>query len=1129
MAAAAIAVAKFASAAFASATTAVASGLTAMGMSAATATAVATQVVTTAATIAVTTGISYLLRPSTPSSGLTLDFKPDPKAPVTGMMGYAATGGNKVFQSTWGYNNVVLSLGAALSLGPIDAITQFRADDKVVAFTGAQNEAVGFYDDDMWQKTTLGLPTDAALLPPTGLKYGSPGLSGWGANNAAKGVSFAFWTMVLAKKPEDRNIFVNGVPDPRWVGRWMKLYDWRKDSTYPGGSGSHRENDWRTWEFTENPYVHARAWLRGHHKLNDDGTVDFTKRIAGVGVNPAAIDMPAFNEGANVADANNWKISGSWSSSDSKWDTLVSMLKAGSGSPQQNGAMISVLVNTPRVSTETVTRDNIVGDIQINPLTRRRERKNTIVPRYRSEAHSWEYVPAGSVTNAVYRTEDRNELRSLEVQYTYVRDAKQAAQLAAYDLANMRESIKVNATLKVDALSIRAGDCITFNVPEVGLENQKCVVIRKTTDYQTAMVTVECRSETDGKHAWALGQAANPPPTPSLSANDPLYMPPPLPIDWTVTPQPPTDGSSQPIIIVTGPIDRGDIASVIVEYALSADGPWTSAGPSDPATGNYSINGLRPLQQYWISIRYVANNGTISDRYIDGPKTAPDLVAQINPNSPIISDLESEIQDVINNLDDEVTNRQSAISTLKASISVNEFANADLANGTYGFRGTFLDPTITLHDGGSAVRVRRDGGIFDGGLTLFAVVALEGGGVEKNGFRWWPVVAGERIGFAMDSRAVSGTAQWNIVVFWCDKDGNNVQSIGSQGAPYSPEYVRSGWVGDVPSSSDGFVRVEAVLYHNGDASGGTGDLAIRRPTFSRMLSGVTSIPAYNAPVVGGEISSLSASVTQNTTAIVSLEDQFALASWEVVAAASGGKPARLKIASSTLGSFVALDAPYIFFGDNTVFEDATDTLVTTVGSTRYITAWGAPFGPDSLTYWVGPNNIATTAATKANAGVNGQWRASTGASFFGGATLSGPFDTGAASATSISLPKNQWTTIAEVPSKYMAETGYASTLANYETYVTGTAADPENERFQMEMRVVAVDQAGNNPVVIASNFWNESTRNAWQTYSNSVPVSNTPITTTWGDKRIRLQIRPTGIDISTAQARNGRARGIYGA
>lgn len=589
--------------------------------------ALAGSILKTAALTGLSAAATALLRPNTPSSGTALDFKPDPKAPVRGLMGYHATGGNKVFQATWGYNGVAMSLGVALSLGPIDAITRFEADGALVSFTGSQNEAVGFYGDDMWQKTTLGLPTDAALLPPTGLKYQNPSLTGWGSQNAAKGVAFAFWTMVLAKNPEDRDIFVNGVPDPRWIGRWMKLYDWRKDSTYPGGSGAHREDDWRTWEWTENPYLHARAWLRGHFKLNDDGSIDRTRRIAGVGVPSSAIDMAAFTEAANIAATNQWKISGEWSTSDNKWQVLAGMMQAGSGVPINRGAQVSVMVNTPRVSTYTYTRDDMVGQAVVRPLVRRRDRKNTVIPRYRSEQHKWEYVGAGEVTSSVYRDEDRGEPRTTEVQYTFVRDAKQAGQLAAYDLVNMREGLTVTLPSKVHLMHVHAGDCITVNVPEMALANQKVIVMRTTTDYKGAVTTLECRSETDGKHAFALGQAANPPPSPSLSAVDPNYIPPPLPVDVVVIPKPPSNGTSQPIIEVEIPVDRGDIAATVVEFALTSTGPWTSAGPADPSTGKYTLSGLSPNQEYWISVRYVANNGTISERYVTGPHIAPGFVA----------------------------------------------------------------------------------------------------------------------------------------------------------------------------------------------------------------------------------------------------------------------------------------------------------------------------------------------------------------------------------------------------------------------------------------------------------------------------------------------------------------------
>lgn len=587
-----------------------------------------------------------LLRPDVPSSGTTLDFKPDPKAPVRGAMGYTALGGNKVFQATWGYKKVAMSLGVALSLGPIDQVPRFEADGATVTFSGPQSEATGFYAADMWQRTTLGLPGDAALLPPTGLKYGNPGLTGWGTQHAAPQVSFSFWTMVLAKNPEDRDVFTNGVPDPRWIGRWMKLWDPRKDSTYPGGSGPQRRDDWRTWEWSENPYVHSLAWFRGHYKLNLDGTVDRRKRIAGVGAPDSAIDIPAFVEGMNIADANAWTISGEWSTSDGKFQTALAMLQAGGGEPISRGAQISVMVNAPRVATYTYTRDDLIGQAEIRPLTPRRERKNTIVPRYKSEANGWQYVPAGEVTSSVYRDEDRGEPRSLEIEYTHVRNAKQAGQLAAYDLANLREGLTATLPSKVHLMHVHPGDCITVDVPELALAGQKFVVRRATMNHQAASVTLELRSESDGKHAWALGQAAQPAPSPSLSAVDPKYVPPPAPDDWTVVPKPPGGGGvSQPIVIIELPIETTDIIAVIIKHGPSAVGPWTDGYEGSPRPdGRYEIAGLTPGQTYCFSLQYVAKNGAKSEPDIKCGIIAGDLTAgNVVPTAPTIVDLQGQI------------------------------------------------------------------------------------------------------------------------------------------------------------------------------------------------------------------------------------------------------------------------------------------------------------------------------------------------------------------------------------------------------------------------------------------------------------------------------------------------------
>lgn len=1019
------AAAAWATAAWSSAVTATAVGLTKVGVMAAlgegATIALAGKIVATTAAFGLSAAAAALMRPNTPSSGSTLDFKPDPKAPVRGAMGYTALGGNKVFQATWGYNKVAMSLGVALSLGPIDAITQFRADNSVVAFTGPQNEATGFYQADMWQKTTLGLPTDAALLPPTGLKYGSPGLTGWGTQHAAPQVSFAFWTMVLAKNPEDRNIFTNGVPDPRWIGRWMKLWDPRKDSTYPGGSGPQRRDDWRTWEWSESPYVHALAWARGHFKLNADGTIDRTKRIAGIGAPDAAIDIPAFVEGMNIAEANGWTISGEWSTGDGKFQTWLAMLQAGGGEPISRGAQLSVMVNAPRVATYTYTRDDLIGQAEVRPLTPRRERKNTIVPRYRSEANNWEYVPAGEVTSSVYRDEDRGEPRTVEIEFTHVRDAKQAGQLAAYTLANLREGLTVTLPSKAHLMHVHAGECIKIDVPELALADQKVIVRRTTVNHQSASVTLECRSESDAKHAWALGQAAQPAPSPALSAVDPRYVPPPASADWTVAPKPPTSGGiSQPIFTITVPLETADIVGVIIKHGPSASGPWTRGYEGAPsADGRYEIAGLTPGQSYCLSLQYVAKNGATSDPSIKCGNVAGDLTSgNVIPTAPTITNLQSQITTAFGDIFDvsgllaeartdldaveaEIVAARGGSASLAARVAAvnqaridGDTANASAISGVLARTAQTEADIIDLENaqaGESLARAqaisqltakttanpnlipngnfeRGNGQLWDGGSLLAYAVNPDLGGAMMyaagTSYRIYPRSPAANVwsGYAatMSAQAVyqitsSDWAQACVIHYADDAETvqagqtpwRNIIADGTRRQFLEPNYVK-------PANA----RKSRVVFSIG-------------PSSRIVLNGGAKIETGSACTVYTADTStreMSASLIQQSLAIIDLENQQNIASWYVKADASGGKPAVLGVFSSIYGSGIALGGEQVFLGDNTTIDTVTQTQQGVWGSTRRVIANGPPFGPDNLIHWAGPSNIALSAMTKANAG-----------------------------------------------------------------------------------------------------------------------------------------------------------------
>ena len=583
-------------------------------------------VVSAVSQLALSAATTALMTPNVGRGGSPIAFKADPSAPISGVMGRFGVGGRQLHANVWGKDNLFLSFAVALSLGPIQSVEGFTASGEAVTFPGAQGLAAATepYINKMWQTYRLGLPTDAYLGPPTGLSDGTPTMSEWTPAHTLPGFAQTFWTM---KNNSKREGYQSGVPAPLWTLLGMKVYDPRLDSTYPGGSGSQRRTDWTTWTYSANPYLHALAWVRGHHKLVAGGTIDLTKRLAGVGAPDAAIDFAAFVEGANVADANSWTISGEWTTADDKWQTLAAMLQAGGGVPISQGAQISCMVEAPRTSLMTVTGADIVGSVSLNVMASRRDRPNTVIPRVRLEAHKFEEVALGAVTSATYVTEDAEEKRVIETSYRFVGVAKQGAELAGYGLANTRETLKASIPCKPYLLGLRAGDAFTVTEPELGLSGQKFVVMRRSFDPSSSIVTLDVRSETDAKHAYALGQSADAPASPSLTAPDPVPTTPDT-ADWTVVARPvEASGVQQPGLIVTGPAVNENIGTVLVEYSTSGSGPWVQAYSGPPTIASVEINGLIGGTAYYVGITYWSVRGVPSAQLVKGHYTAPGMVS----------------------------------------------------------------------------------------------------------------------------------------------------------------------------------------------------------------------------------------------------------------------------------------------------------------------------------------------------------------------------------------------------------------------------------------------------------------------------------------------------------------------
>ncbi|MFT6428311.1 MAG: hypothetical protein ACJAVC_001594, partial [Brevundimonas sp.] len=438
----------------------------------------------------------------------------------------------------------------------------------------------------------------------------------------------------------------------------------RKDSTYPGGSGEHRLSNPLTWEYSANPILWALKWTLGLWEgPNGKGAPQVDYQVGGIGAKLSGIDVPAFVAAANVADANGWTCAAYPTTDDDKHQVLTGFLQAGGAIYAQRAGKISCIQRAaPRTSIVTVSAYDTAGPLEIDTAASRIDRINTLRPRFWSEPHRWQMTALDQeVTAQAYRDEDGG-IRPSGIDYPYVTDAVQAAQLAALQIANTREGIAGVIPLKPHLQRIRPGDAFTITEAGFVLNGLKCLCLNTDYDPATGVVRVSFVSETDAKYPFALGQDPTPPTPQVLTPVDPRYVTPPAPGDWTVTvPGPAPDGSQLPNIDLTGLVSNDTADALLISWRAVASGEnpntpplyldpdgnvlpgWMDAGSYAPTIRSLTIQGPKSGAVVWLALRY-RRGSNFSAAELKGPITVRTLVADVMPNAPGLSQIKADLE-----------------------------------------------------------------------------------------------------------------------------------------------------------------------------------------------------------------------------------------------------------------------------------------------------------------------------------------------------------------------------------------------------------------------------------------------------------------------------------------------------
>lgn len=164
---------------------------------------------------------------------------------------------------------------------------------------------IWFDDEKAWDSTSGVASKFSGYLTVTPITEGNAGnainiSARMGSTRRYTGLAYVHLRFKLtgnSKKTESP--FAQSVPTRVTIRtKGALVYDPRKDSTVPGGSGSHRADDQSTWEWDDdaarNPVLQMLWWMLGW-RING-------KLAVGGGIPPARIDLESFITAANLCD-----------------------------------------------------------------------------------------------------------------------------------------------------------------------------------------------------------------------------------------------------------------------------------------------------------------------------------------------------------------------------------------------------------------------------------------------------------------------------------------------------------------------------------------------------------------------------------------------------------------------------------------------------------------------------------------------------------------------------------------------------------------------------------------------------------------------------------------------------------
>lgn len=355
----------------------------------------------------------------------------------------------------------------------------------------------------------------------------------WGTSRRLTGCAYVYLRIKRTGNTKTaESPLVGGLPSRVTViGDGAALYDPRKDSTVPGGSGSHRATDQSTWgsytdaDDTDNPVLQLLWWLLGW-KING-------KLSVGAGVPYTRIDMESFITAANICDESvtlatggtqkRYRTSGTASDADDRMDIINNFLMSMNATLRDSGGKLTLTVMKNDLADYTLQLNeaDMLGEFDWQQTRGLTENYNIARGRFIDPSQ-----------NSLYQLVDYPEVgfaspdgveRVMSIDLYYVEDGRRAQRIAKQILQRNQYRGMLSAVFNAKALGCQVGDIVLLSLEALGWSSKPFRVVSQEIrfDGQVPLALVE---ENAAIYAWDRDDVAPVTPT-APTVYNPLNSP----------------------------------------------------------------------------------------------------------------------------------------------------------------------------------------------------------------------------------------------------------------------------------------------------------------------------------------------------------------------------------------------------------------------------------------------------------------------------------------------------------------------------------------------------------------------------------------------------------------------------